>query len=167
MKSILELENDKLISGGWWHTQFFDLKNFKTETDIEDTFTVYPNCMIRIGNKLICSDRKIYFIDIRAQQLISSIQIEKDGDEAGIYCLFPINENLFICGGNLRSIDIYNINNLEKVHSRPVKDKFIFCIKSYDTEIFFAGSESLFFYYIPEFNIDNEENREIEEEKKI
>lgn len=161
VQSILELENNKLVAGGWWHTQFFDIKKFQAETDIENTKTHTPNCMIRLGENIICTDDKIYFIDIKSQQLIKTIQIEYI-DEEGIYCLYPFQDNLFICGGNLRTIDIYDAKNYEKVASRPVKDEFIFDIKSYEDSFIFCGSESIFAYIFNDlrFKVDNKKKFE-------
>ena len=163
VQSVLELENDKLVAGGWHHTQFFDIKNFKAETDIKSTFTENGNSMIRMGDKIICSGWGIFFIDIKTQQLISTIQIEYE-DEEGIYCLSPLNDNLFICGGNLRTIDIYDVNNCEKVASRPVEDEFIFDVKSDHDAYFFCGSKNIFGYILNEFKDKKEENENEEEE---
>ena len=163
VQSVLELENNKLVAGGWHHTQFFDIKNFKAETDIKSTFTENGNSMIRMGDKIICSGWGIFFIDIKTQQLISTIQIEYE-DEEGIYCLSPLNDNLFICGGNLRTIDIYDVNNCEKVASRPVEDEFIFDVKSDHDAFFFCGSKNIFGYILNEFKDKKEENENEEEE---
>ena len=119
--------------------------------------------MIRMGDKIICSGWGIFFIDIKTQQLISTIQIEYE-DEEGIYCLSPLNDNLFICGGNLRTIDIYDVNNCEKVASRPVEDEFIFDVKSDHDAYFFCGSKNIFGYILNEFKDKKEENENEEEE---
>ena len=163
VQSVLELENDKLVAGGWHNTQFFDIKNFKSETNIKNTFTENANCMIRMGDKIICSGWGIFFIDIKTQQLISTIQIEYE-DEEGIYCMAPINDHLFICGSNLRTIDIYDVNNCEKVASRPVDDEFIFDVKFMHDVYFFCGSKNTFAYILNELIDKKSENEEEEED---
>ena len=145
IKSIMELENNKLIAGGLGFTQFFDIKTFKTETVIEGISVHTPNSMIRMGDKIICSDWGLFFIDIKKQQLLYTIKIEIESEE-GIYSLAPLDNRLFICGGNLRTIDIYDITNYEKIASRPVEDEFIFDIKISPEACYFAGSENIFVY---------------------
>ena len=166
VNSVLEVENDKLVAGGLWYIQFFNIKTFKAETDIENINTHSPNSMIRIGGKLICSDYKIYFIDIKTQQLIKTIQIQYDSEE-GIYCLCPFRDNLFICGGNLRTIDIYDAENYEKIASRSVKDEFIFDIKRFEKCFLFCGSKNIFAYFFNDFRdkIDKSVESEINESK--
>ena len=61
-------------------------------------------------------------------KLLKTIEIQCINEE-GIYCLAPLNDNLFICGGNLLTIDIYYVNSYEKIASTSVKDLFIFDIK--------------------------------------
>ena len=163
VQSVMELEDDKLVAGGWHHTQFFDIKNFKAETDIKQTMTEHANAMIRMGDKIICSGWGIFFIDAKTQQLLSTIQIEYE-DEEGIYCLAPLTDNLFICGGNLRTIDIYNIDNYEKVASRPVEDEFIFDVKFFTCFYLFCGSKNVFGYILNEFKGNNLNKEEEEDE---
>ena len=67
VQSILELDDNKLVAGCWHGTQFFDIKTFKAETCIKKTFTHNANALIRMGNKIICSDWGIFFIDIKTQ----------------------------------------------------------------------------------------------------
>ena len=119
--------------------------------------------MIRMGDKIICSGWGIFFIDIKTQQLISTIQIEYE-DEEGIYCMAPINDHLFICGSNLRTIDIYDVNNCEKVASRPVDDEFIFDVKFMHDVYFFCGSKNTFAYILNELIDKKSENEEEEED---
>lgn len=163
VQSVMELDNDKLVAGGWHNTQFFDIKEFKAETNIKNTFTEHANAMIRMGDKIICSGWGIFFIDIKTQQLLSTIQIEYECEE-GIYCLAPINNKLFICGGNLRTIDIYNSETCEKVASRAVEDEFIFDVKYDHDGYFFCGSKNIFGYILTEL-IDKKEGDEGEEEE--
>lgn len=163
VQSVMELENDKLVAGGWHHTQFFDIKEFKAETDIKNTFTEHANAMIRMGDKIICSGWGIFFIDIKTQQLLTTIQIEHECEE-GIYCLAPLTDNLIICGGNLRTIDIYDVTNYEKVASRPVEDEFIFDVKYEEGAYLFCGSKNIFGYIMSEFNIGKSEDEEEENE---
>lgn len=165
VQSVLELEDNKLVAGGWHSTQFFDIKEFKSETVIKNTFTEHANAMIRMGDKIICSGWGIFFIDIKTQQLLSTIQIENECEE-GIYCMARLTDNLFICGGNLRTIDIYDVNSCEKVASRPVEDEFIFDVKSEHEAFVFCGSKNIFGYILNEFKEkeENEENEEQEDE---
>lgn len=168
VQSVLELDNNKLVAGGWHSTQFFDIKEFKSETVIKNTFTEHANAMIRMGDKIICSGWGIFFIDIKTQQLLSTIQIEYECEE-GIYCLARLTDNLFICGGNLRTIDIYDANSCEKVASRPVEDEFIFDVKSSCNAFLFCGSKNIFGYILNEFkekdeNEEKEENEELEDD---
>lgn len=163
VQSVMELDNDKLVAGGWHNTQFFDIKEFKAETNIKNTFTEHANAMIRMGDKIICSGWGIFFIDIKTQQLLSTIQIEYECEE-GIYCLAPLNDKLFICGGNLRTIDIYNAETCEKVASRPVEDEFIFDVKYDHDGYFFCGSKNIFAYILTEL-IDKKQENEGEEEE--
>lgn len=105
------------------------------------------------------------FIDIRTQQLIKTIKIENI-DEEGIYCLLPLNKNLFICGSNLRTIDIYDVNDFEKVASRAVSDEFIFGIDSIEGGYFFCGSKNIFGYFLHELMDKKVENEnEISQEE--
>ena len=165
VQSVLELEDNKLVAGGWHHTQFFDIKEFKAETDLKNTFTEHANAMIRMGDKIICSGWGIFFIDIKTQQLLSTIQIEYECEE-GIYCMAPLTDNLFICGGNLRTIDIYDVNLCEKVASRPVEDEFIFDVKNDHGAYIFCGSKNIFGYIMDEFKkkVGNNEGEEEEED---
>ena len=163
VQSVMELDDDKLVAGCWHHTQFFDIKEFKAETDIKNTFTEHANSMIRMGDKIICSGWGIFFIDIKTQQLLTTIQIEHECEE-GIYCLAPLTDNLIICGGNLRTIDIYDVNNYEKVASRPVEDEFIFDVKYEEGAYLFCGSKNIFGYIMSEFNIGKSEDEEEENE---
>ena len=132
---------------------------------IKNTFTEHANAMIRMGDKIICSGWGIFFIDIKTQQLLSTIQIENECEE-GIYCMARLTENLFIGGGNLRTIDIYDVNSCEKVASRPVEDEFIFDVKSDHEAFIFCGSKNIFGYILNEFKEkgENEENEEQEDE---
>ena len=164
VQSVLELDDDKLVAGGWHHTQFFNIKEFKAETHIKDTFTEHANAMIRMGDKIICSGWGIFFIDIKTQQLLTTIQIEHECEE-GIYCLAPLTDNLIICGGNLRTIDIYDVNSHEKVASRPIEDTFIFDVK-YERDCYmFCGSKSIFAYILTEFMTEKLGEGEEEEEQ--
>ena len=131
---------------------------------INDTFTEHADSMIRMGDKIICSGWGIFFIDIKTQQLISTIKIEFECEE-GIYCLAPLTDNLFICGGNLRTIDIYDVNRCEKVASRPLEDEFIFDVKSEHYLYFFCGSKNIFGYMLNEFIEKKEGENEGEEEE--
>ena len=164
VQSVMELDDDKLVAGCWHHTQFFDIKEFKAETDLKNTFTEHANSMIRMGDKIICTGWGIFFIDIKTQQLLSTIQIEYEGEE-GIYCLAPLTDNLFICGGNLRTIDIYNIDNYEKVASRPIEDEFIFDVQYDEFGYLFSGSKNIFGFILSEFK-DNNQKRGGEEEEE-
>jgi WD40 repeat protein len=166
VQSVMELDDNKLVAGGWHHTQFFDIKEFKAETDIKNTFTEHANAMIRMGDKIICSGWGIFFIDIKTQQLISTIQIEFECEE-GIYCLARLTDNLIICGGNLRTIDIYDVNTCEKVASRAVEDEFIFDVKSDHDGYFFCGSKNIFGYILNELKDKKEENEGEEEEDEL
>jgi WD40 repeat protein len=166
VQSILELENNKLVAGGWGHTQFFDIKKYQAETDIENTKTGEPNSMIRMGENIICTDDKIYFIDIKSQQLIKTIQIEYEYEE-GIYCLYPFKDNLFICGGNSKTIDIYDAKIYEKVASRPVKDEFIFDIKNDEEYFIFCGSKNIFAYVFKDFRHKADNKAKIKREKSL
>lgn len=163
VQSVLELDDNKLVAGGWHHTQFFDIKEFKAETDIKNTFTEHANSLIRMGDKIICSGWGIFFIDIKTQQLLTTIQIEYECEE-GIYCLAPLTDNLIICGGNLRTIDIYDVNNHEKVASRPVEDEFIFDVKIERDLALFCGSKNIFGYILSEFKTGKNEAEEEEED---
>ena len=164
VQSVMELDDDKLVAGCWHHTQFFDIKEFKAETDLKNTFTEHANSMIRMGDKIICTGWGIFFIDIKTQQLLSTIQIEYEGEE-GIYCLAPLTDNLFICGGNLRTIDIYNIDNYEKVASRPIEDEFIFDVQYDEFGYLFSGSKNIFGFILSEFK-DNSQKKGGEEEEE-
>ena len=164
VQSVLELDDDKLVAGGWHNTQFFDIKEFKAETNIKNTFTEHANAMIRMGDRIICSGWGIFFIDIKTQQLLTTIQIEHECEE-GIYCLAPLTDNLIICGGNLRTIDIYDVNSHEKVASRPVEDEFIFDIKCERDCYMFCGSKSIFGYILTEFMSEKLGEGEEEEEQ--
>jgi hypothetical protein len=77
--------------------------------------------------------------------------------------LAPLTDNLIICGGNLRTIDIYDVNNHEKVASRPVEDEFIFDVKIERDLALFCGSKSIFGYILSEF-ITGKNDAEEEEE---
>ena len=162
----MELDDDKLVAGCWHHTQFFDIKEFKAETDLKNTFTEHANSMIRMGDKIICTGWGIFFIDIKTQQLLSTIQIEYEGEE-GIYCLAPLTDNLFICGGNLRTIDIYNIDNYEKVASRPIEDEFIFDVQYDEFGYLFSGSKNIFGFILSEFKDNSQKKGGEEEEEEI
>lgn len=166
VQSVMELDDDKLVAGCWHHTQFFDIKEFKAETDIKNTFTEHANSMIRMGDKIICTGWGIFFIDIKTQQLLSTIQIEYEGEE-GIYCLAPLTDNLFICGGNLRTIDIYNIDNYEKVASRPIEDEFIFDVQYDEFGYLFSGSKNIFGFILSEFKDNSQKKGGEEEEEEI
>ena len=166
VQSVMELDDDKLVAGCWHHTQFFDIKEFKAETDIKNTFTEHANFMIRMGDKIICTGWGIFFIDIKTQQLLSTIQIEYEGEE-GIYCLAPLTDNLFICGGNLRTIDIYNIDNYEKVASRPIEDEFIFDVQYDEFGYLFSGSKNIFGFILSEFKDNSQKKGGEEEEEEI
>lgn len=165
VQSVLELDDNKLVAGGWHNTQFFDIKEFKAETNIKNTFTEHADCMIRMGDKIVCGGWGIFIIDIKKQQLLSTIQIEYECEE-GIYCIAKLTNNLFICGSNLRTIDIFDINNCEKVASRPVEDEFIFDVKSSHDAFFFCGSKNIFGYILTEFKEKNLENDEEEEKEE-
>ena len=78
--------------------------------------------------------------------------------------LAPLTDNLIICGGNLRTIDIYDITNYEKVASRPVEDEFIFDVKYEEGAYLFCGSKNIFGYIMSEFNIGKSEDEEEENE---
>ncbi len=56
MNIIRQLDDDKLVAGGWHNTQFFDIKEFKAETNIKNTFTEHANAMIRMGIKSFALD---------------------------------------------------------------------------------------------------------------
>mgnify|MGYP002626329588 CR=1 FL=1 len=64
----------------------------------------------------------------------------------------PLSKNLIICGGNLRTINIYDIDNYEKVASRPIEDQFIFDVKYDYGGSIFCGSKNIFGYMMSEFN---------------
>ena len=160
----MELDDNKLVAGGWHSTQFYDIKEFKSETIIKDTFTEHANAMIRMGDKIICSGWGIFFIDIKTQQLLGKIQIEYECEE-GIYALAPLTNNLIICGGNLRTIDIYDIDNYEKIASRPIDDEFIFDVKNDHGGFLFCGSKNIFGYILSEFNDGKRNNEEAEEDE--
>ena len=164
VQSVLELDDNKLVAGGWHSTQFYDIKEFKSETIIKDTFTEHANAMIRMGDKIICSGWGIFFIDIKTQQLLGKIQIEYECEE-GIYALAPLTNNLIICGGNLRTIDIYDIDNYEKIASRPIDDEFIFDVKNDHGGFLFCGSKNIFGYILSEFNDGKRNNEEAEEDE--
>lgn len=44
------------------YSKFFDIKNFKAETEIEKTMTQNAYCMIRMGDKIICGDWGIFLL---------------------------------------------------------------------------------------------------------
>ena len=168
VQSVMELDNNKLVAGCWHSTEFFDIKEFKAETNIKKTMTDHPNAMIRMGDKIICSGWGIFFIDIKKQQLISTVQIEYY-DEEGIYCLAPLTDNLFICGGNLRTLDIYDINICEKVANISFNEDFAFDIKNYHGLYFICGSVGIYGYFLNEFlpkKKFEEENEKSEESLK-
>ena len=109
-----------------------------------------------------------FFIDIKKQQLISTVQIEYY-DEEGIYCLAPLTDNLFICGGNLRTLDIYDINICEKVANISFNEDFVFDIKNYHGLYFVCGSVGIYGYFLNEFlpkKKFEEENEKSEESLK-
>lgn len=163
VQSVLELDDGKLVAGGWDHTQFFNIKEFKAETDIKDTSTEHANSMIKMGDKIICSGWGIFFIDIKTQQLLTTIQVEHGCDE-GIYCLAPLTDNLIICGGNLRTINIYDVNNCEKVASRLVENEIIFDVKRKGDCYMFCGSKNILLYNLDE--LKTEKSRESKEEEE-
>ena len=65
-----------------------------------------------------------------------------------------MNDNLFICGGKLGTIDIYDVNAYEKIASTYIKDESIYGIKNFDDIYFFYGSKNIFFMILEEFKID-------------
>ena len=170
VQSVMELDDNKLVAGCWHSTEFFDIKEYKAETVIKKTMTDHPNSMIRMGDKIICSGWGIFFIDIKTQQLISTVQIEYY-DEEGIYCIAPLNENLFICGGNLRTLDVYDVNICERVATIPFNEDFAFDIKNYHGLYFISGSVGIYGYFFDEFlpkkKFEEEEEKSEESLKNI
>ena len=72
-------------------------------------------------------------------------------DEEGFYCLSPLNENLFICEGNLRPLDIYDVNICERVATIPFNENFAFDIKNYHGIYFISGSVGIYGYFLNVF----------------
>ena len=168
VQSVMELDDNKLVAGCWHSTEFFDIKEYKAEAIIKKTMTDHPNAMIRMGDKIISSGWGIFFYDIKTQQLISTVQIEYY-DEEGIYCLAPLTENLFICGGNLRTLDIYDINICERVATISFNEDFVFDIKNYRGLYYVCGSVGIYGYFLDEFlpkKKIEEENEKSEESLK-
>ena len=152
VNSILEIDNN-LVAGCLNNTQFFNLDQLKFENNLENTSTYSANSMIKMKDKIICGNWGIFFIDKNTKKLLKTIKIINNNLEA-IFCLTALNDNLFICGGKLGTIDIYDINAYEKIASTYIKDESIYGIKNFDDIYFFYGSKNIFFMILEEFKRD-------------
>ena len=153
VQSIIEYKDKKLVSASWGTVNFWDIENFKLEKNIDDVSCHDGNSMIIYHNDtLITTDGSIFIFSLEKQQLIQRILIETEiDDELGVYGVCSFGDHYIITGGNSRKLEVFDMNDYQKIASRPVNDMFIFGIINDGPGYLVCGSESVFGFVMNEF----------------
>lgn len=153
VQSIIEYKDKKLVSASWGVVDFWDIENFKLEKNIDNVSCHDANSMIIYHNDtLITTDGSIFIFNLEKQQLIQRILIENEiDDELGVYGVCSFCDHYIITGGNSRYLEVFDMNDYQKIASRPVDDMFIFGIINDGPGYIVCGSESVFAFIINQF----------------
>ena len=153
LQAIIEYKDKKLVSGAWGAVDFWDIENLKLEKTINNVSCHDGNSMIIYHNDtLITTDGSIFIFNLEKQQLIQRILIENEiDDELGVYGVCSFCDHYIITGGNSRNLEVFDMNDYQKIASRPVNDMFIFGIINDGPGYIVCGSESVFAFIINQF----------------